>query len=126
MGGYTKTTSGSLDYQYEDFTITTRTAGTIFFGCLFLCTTLWLVVVGSFLRHTKCAFWRVPFQSGEYLQFSYTVRQGFLYRYVSGAIAVGACLSIFYVLGASFPDAIAFLIQTQLTNMVMVVLSARA
>merc|ERR1712050_616561 len=90
-----------------------------------LCITLCLVMLGSFLRHTKCAFWRMPFQSGKYLQFSYTVRQGFLYRYVSGSIALGACFSIFYVLFAG-RSMMGFLLQTQLTNMVMVALSARA
>merc|ERR1712087_383456 len=95
------------------------------YGCLFLCISLWLVVVGSFLCRTKCAFWRMPFQSGEYLQFSYTVRQGFLYRYVAGTIAIGACLGIFYVLASAYPDRFGWMIRTQLTDMVMVALSAR-
>jgi len=122
---YRKSKTGFLEYQHEPIDATTGTSGGIFFGCLLLCITLCLVMLGSFLRHTKCAFWRMPFQSGKYLQFSYTVRQGFLYRYVSGAIALGACFSIFYVLFAG-RSMMGFLIQTQLTSMVMVALSARA
>eukprot|EP00931_Biecheleriopsis_adriatica_P093122 TRINITY_DN66876_c0_g1_i1.p1 TRINITY_DN66876_c0_g1~~TRINITY_DN66876_c0_g1_i1.p1 ORF type:complete len:399 (-),score=68.48 TRINITY_DN66876_c0_g1_i1:383-1402(-) len=96
-------------------------------GCLLLCGLLWVVVVGSFLCHVRCTFWRVPFQSGRYLQFTYTVQQGCLYRYVAGFIALGALLSIIAVaVACAKGELLLWFIQSQLCNVVMVVLSARA
>lgn len=111
----------------DDETLRAKALGIINYGCLLSCGLLWLLVVGSFLCRARCVIRRVPFQSGEYLQFSYSIRQTFLYRYLAGLIALGALLSIVAVAAAAAQGGLLkWFLETQLVNLVMVVLSARA
>jgi len=128
---FTNKTTGTLDCKYnEHMDLSDALTGLITWTCLILCIALWLVVVGSFVRHTKGAFWRIPFQSGEYLQFSFTVRQQSPYRYVSGAIAVGAVFAVFclFVQGMAMggEELVQYMLETQMSTMVVVILSGRA
>jgi len=124
---YDKEITSYPETSLDDETLNAKALGAINYGCLLSCGLLWLLVVGSFVCRARCMIWRVPFQSGEYLQFSYSIRQTFLYRYLSGLIALGAVLGIVGVAAAAAQgDLLGWFLETQLANLVMMVLSARA
>lgn len=124
---YDKEITSYPETSLDDETLNAKALGVVNYGCLLSCGLLWLLVVGSFLCRARCMIWRVPFQSGEYLQFSYAIRQTFMFRYLAGLIALGALLGILGVAAAAAQGGLLpWFLETQLANLVVVVLSARA
>lgn len=100
--------------------------GAINQGCLLLCVILWFVVLGHFFWHTSCRFW-VRYNSGAYLQCTFFTRRSRQYRWVCVLLGTFAVLSIAStgILCASV-GIIEWYISTQLMNLFVVLISARA
>lgn len=95
-------------------------------GCLLLCLTLWLVVLGSFIRHTSCHVW-VRYNSGLYLQSLFFTRRSWPYRVVCGFLGfcgfLGICGLMAICLNANI---LGWFLSSQLTNVLVVLISARS
>jgi len=100
--------------------------GAINYGCLLLCILLWIVVVGNFAWRNSCRIW-VRYHSGMYLKCAFFTRRSYLYRYICGLIGLGAFLSIAATLFiCARIGMLGWLIQNQLANMIVVIVSAKA
>jgi len=100
--------------------------GAVNYGCLLLCALLWLIVVGNFVWHNSCRIW-VRYHSGMYLKCAFFTRRSYLYRYVCGLIGLGAFLAISSSMFiCAEMGMLGWLIEKQLANMIVVVISAKA
>jgi len=100
--------------------------GMINMGCLLLCVTLWVVVLGKFLWHTSCHFW-VRYNSGLYLQSLFFTRRSKLYRVVCGLLGVCGFLGVCGLMGICLQvQIIGWFLSSQLTNVLVVLTSARS
>lgn len=100
--------------------------GAINYICLLLCCLLWLVVVGNFVWRNSCRIW-VRYHSGQYLRCAFFTRRSYLYRYICGLIGLGAVFAISYAAGmCARLNMFGWFVQNQLTNMIVVIISARA
>lgn len=100
--------------------------GMINLGCLFLCITLWLVVLGNFLWRTSCRLW-VRYNSGLYLQNSFCTRRSWPYRAVCGLLCACGLLGICGLMGICVKvDIFGWFLSSQFTNVIVVLISARS
>jgi hypothetical protein len=98
----------------------------IIYGCLLLCMTLWLVVLGYFCFHTSCRVW-VRYQSGTYLKASFITRRSLPYRFTCGLLGICGVLSIGVTVFICFMlEILGWFLSSQLLPLFVVLASARS